>query len=250
MKKTLSIIIALVMLLGLAIPVSADAVATFTFTPDAASYNAGDTVTVLIEVECTEDVNSLGLSDFTFDTSALQFVGFTYDKKKDLVSKGATYRTINSDLQVISLGYGEDEEDTFDGRICTATFTVKSDAKSGDYTISATPLVKMDSTVYESEVEAAEISVIGTSSSAVVLEKDTDIEEVKDSYVNATSKAITVDNRTITGSNVFVTSEGQIRVDAGENAKVARDNGDGTTSQGFVFGYNNPTGKQTVIFQF
>lgn len=316
MKKTLSIIIALVMLLGLAIPVSATAVATFTFTPDAASYNVGDTVSVAITVKCTEEVNSIGLADFTFNTSALEFVEFDYKKARDQVSKDAQFRTLDDENRVISLGYGKGDEDAYDGSICVATFTVKAGATAGDYTISATPVVKMDSDVKESTVVPATVTVAASGHShsygewtyvdatnhkkscecgeddiveahtwnsgvvtteattkaegektytctvcggtkteviprvKVVLEENTDIEEVKDSYVNATAKAITVDDRTITGGNVFITSGGQIRVDDGENAKVTRDNGDETTSQGFIFGAANPSGIITVVFEF
>ncbi|MBR0277418.1 MAG: hypothetical protein IJQ50_03020 [Clostridia bacterium] len=251
MKKTLSIIIALVMLLGLAIPVSADADATFTFAPEeSASCNAGDNVVIVIEVTSGVEYNSLMLRDFTYNTDVFEFVTFTYAKSTDTVTKQSMIKAsgLDNDKVVISLPFAE--EDYYNGRICTATFAVKSTAPTGTYTITATPVLKLDSDEYDAAVVPATISVTGTSSSAVVLEQDTDIEEVKDSYVDATSKAITVDNRTITGSNVFVTSEGQIRVDDGENAKIARDNGDGTTSQGFVFGYDNPTGKQTVVFEF
>lgn len=245
MKKTLSIIIALVMLLGLAIPVSADTVVTFTI--ESKSCDAGDNIRLAIEIESTAKANSFGLSDFTYNTAVFEFVGFDDDDEEDEIAQAA-FPNKDDDNQIASAGWLTETGKKVNGTFVHVTFKVKSTAPTGNYTISATPLVKLNTTELGSAVVPATISVTG--SSAVVLEQDTDIEEVKDSYVNATSKAITVDNRTITGSNVFVTSGGQIRVDAGENAKIARDNGDGTTSQGFIFGAANPSGIINVVFEF
>ena len=316
MKKTLSIIIALVMLLGLAIPVSADTVVTFTFEPEAASYNAGDDVRIAIEIASTVKANSFGLSDFTYNTDVFEFVGFDDDDEGDLIAT-IGFNTMDDDNQIATAGVISESGRKVNGTFAHVNFKVKSTAPTGSYTISAIPLVKLNTTELGSAVVPATISVTASSGHShsygawtyvdatnhkkscecgeddiveahtwnsgvvtteattkaegektytctvcggtkteviprvkVVLEENTDIEEVKDSYVNATAKAITVDDRTITGSNVFVTSAGQIRVDAGENAKVARDNGDETTSQGFIFGVANPSGVINVVFEF
>ncbi|MBR4720397.1 MAG: leucine-rich repeat domain-containing protein [Clostridia bacterium] len=64
----------------------------------------------------------------------------------------------------------------------------------------------------------------------------------RNGYVDASKGYIKTGDRKITGSNIHFTNEGKIRLDDGENAKIVRDNGDGTTDQGFVFGKYNPSG--------
>ena len=64
----------------------------------------------------------------------------------------------------------------------------------------------------------------------------------RNGYVDASNGYIKTGDRKITGSNIYFTSEGKIRLDDGENAKIVRDNGNGTTDQGFVFGKYNPSG--------
>ena len=66
-------------------------------------------------------------------------------------------------------------------------------------------------------------------------------------YVDASKGYIKTGDRKITGSNIYFTSEGKIRLDDGYNAKIERDNGDGTTNQGFIFGKYNPSGIIKVI---
>lgn len=69
----------------------------------------------------------------------------------------------------------------------------------------------------------------------------------RNGYVDASNGYIKTGDRKITGSNIYFTDEGKIRVDDGENAKIMRDNGNETTDQGFVFGISNPSGIIKVV---
>ena len=69
----------------------------------------------------------------------------------------------------------------------------------------------------------------------------------RNGYVDASNGYIKTGDRKITGSNIYFTDEGKIRVGDGENAKIMRDNGNETTDQGFVFGISNPSGIIKVV---
>ena len=65
----------------------------------------------------------------------------------------------------------------------------------------------------------------------------------RNGYVNTgNSGYIKAGDKKITGSNIHFTESGKMKLDAGETAKIERDNGDGTTDQGFLAGVYNPTG--------
>ena len=67
--------------------------------------------------------------------------------------------------------------------------------------------------------------------------------------VDATNGSIKAGEKTITGGVVGFTESGKITLGAGNTAKIAVDNGDGTTSQGFMTGENAPSGKKTWTFR-
>ena len=240
------------MLLGLAIPVSAEADVTFTI--ESASCDAGDNVRLAIEVESSVKANSFMLKSFTYDEDIFEFVEFDDDDEEDEIA-GAALPSMDDEKVIASAGFSSTKGKTLSGTFVHATFKVKSTAPTGDYTISATPVVKLNADVVDAEVIPATISVTGSAApvgpTPIKVEKDAtlDMSEISDSYVDASEGAVVVDERTITGSNIYVTSEGKIRLDDGEHAKISSDNGDGTTNQGFVFGVSNPVGIIEVILE-
>ena len=62
----------------------------------------------------------------------------------------------------------------------------------------------------------------------------------RNGYVNASEGYIKSGDKKITGSNIHFTDSGKIRLDAGDTAKIEEDNGNGTTTQGFIAGLTNP----------
>ena len=71
----------------------------------------------------------------------------------------------------------------------------------------------------------------------------------RNGYVNAENGYVKAGDKKITGDNIYFTNEGKIRMGDGDSAKVERDNGNGTTDQGFVFGILNPTGNIRIILE-
>lgn len=115
----------------------------------------GETVTVEIALSCSEEVNSIALSGFTYDTNALEFIGFS-DYDTALADKMLFEMQPDSDKMALTIPLKKAE--SFNGVLCTMTFKVKESAK-GSYTVSATPLTKLKSTVVDSSVVPAEITV-------------------------------------------------------------------------------------------
>jgi len=64
----------------------------------------------------------------------------------------------------------------------------------------------------------------------------------RNGYVNTGNGYVKAGDKKITGSNIHFTESGKMKLDAGETAKIEKDNGDGTTNQGFIAGVYNPTG--------
>ena len=69
-------------------------------------------------------------------------------------------------------------------------------------------------------------------------------------YVNTADSYIQAGDKKITGSNIYFGNDGKIRLADGETAKSEIENEDGeTTTQGFLFGKQNPTGIVTLTFE-
>ena len=71
----------------------------------------------------------------------------------------------------------------------------------------------------------------------------------RNGYVDATNGYVKAGDKKITGSNIYFNNEGKIRLDSGDTAKVEKDNGDGTTDQGFIVGVFNPKNVITMILE-
>lgn len=71
----------------------------------------------------------------------------------------------------------------------------------------------------------------------------------RNGYVNTGNGYVRAGYKKITGDNVYFNDEGKIRMQDGDNAKVEKDNGDGTTDQGFIVGVFDPTGIIRMILE-
>ena len=75
MKRVTSLVLAFVMCFAFCISSNAatqvPSTAKAVFTLSSHSCNMGDTVTIRISLKSSEDINSIALSDFTYDESAL-----------------------------------------------------------------------------------------------------------------------------------------------------------------------------------
>ena len=126
-----------------ALGLCASAASQFTLSSEAAY--PGETVNVEISLSCSEEVNSIALSGFTYDTNALEFVGFS-DYDTALAEK--MLFEMQPDAEKMALTIPLKKAESFNGVLCTMTFKVKESAK-GSYTVTATPLTKLKSTVKE-----------------------------------------------------------------------------------------------------
>ena len=140
----------------------ASAASQFTLSSEAAY--PGETVKVEISLSCSEEVNSIALSGFTYDTNALEFVGFS-DYDTALAEK--MLFEMQPDAEKMALTIPLKKAESFNGVLCTMTFKVKESAK-GSYTVTATPLTKLKSTVVTSSVIPAEITVKEKTQSVVL----------------------------------------------------------------------------------
>ena len=151
MKKLLSAVLAVMMILTSFATVNVFADVSAVFTMSSASAQVGDTVSVQISLKSSEAINSIALSCFAYDSDILTFEGFSdYEHIEDLTILPPTF-----DEDKMAIVIALKNATAFDGNICKMNFTVN---KSGTATVSATPLTKKGSTVIESTVVASTIT--------------------------------------------------------------------------------------------
>lgn len=101
--------------------------------------------------------------------------------------------------------------------------------------------------VYEADKSVASLlaEISGDNSTALELSDDEVLDigaglNFKNSSVDVTNGSIVAGEKTITGTVIDFTSQGKMHLAANRNAKVEVDNGDDTTSQGFMVGMTGP----------
>lgn len=174
----------------------ASAASQFTLSSEAAY--PGETVKVEISLSCSEEVNSIALSGFTYDTNALEFVGFS-DYDTALAEK--MLFEMQPDAEKMALTIPLKKAESFNGVLCTMTFKVKEAAK-GSYTVTATPLTKLKSTVIASSVIPAEITVKEKTQSVVLSDitlKDTSYDPISAIPVGDFIAEVALTNNTYNG---------------------------------------------------
>lgn len=125
------------------------------FTISDVTGRPGDTVEVDISVNSAVTVNSIGLFELVYDSSILTFTGFT--NTENILSKCYFDNGFDENAKVITLALKNKEALT--GDICTLEFTIAEDAEDGMVIIKMDSLVKCDSMVIISAVEAGTVNI-------------------------------------------------------------------------------------------
>lgn len=127
-----------------------------TFALSDAEGNKGDIVSLKLTLSCTEDANSFAVSGFTYDSSLLEFKGFTPDNKiSDMCILPPTF---DATKKVIIIGLKDPQK--FDGELCTVEFEIIG-SKSAVTKVTANTVAKNNSTVVPSQLTVATVTVNG-----------------------------------------------------------------------------------------
>ncbi len=127
--------------------------ATFTLVPT--SGRVGDTVKMSLDFASSKAANSLAITGITYDASALTFLGFEdTDMIEDLSILPPTFDKDNKTI-VIALK----DPATSLSAICSLVFKINDTTDDGDYTVSASSVVKNGSSVIEYAVTNGKINV-------------------------------------------------------------------------------------------
>ena len=155
MKKHLLVLFAVFMLFVLCtVSVGADAVFTFS----SGEVNPGDTLQVKITLKSSEAINSIALSDFSYDEDILTFTGFSdYDEIDALTLLPPTFNDEKM-AAVVALKKAQ----AYDGSVCTLNFKVANDAPAGSVSITASAITKNNSTQITASVVPASITIKGS----------------------------------------------------------------------------------------
>lgn len=154
MKKTLCL--ALALLLALAQVPALAAGADVTVTLGTAQAKAGETVLLPLSLESAVEINSVGVTGFTYDKTALTFNGFVEPGE---LTTSAALPSLDDEKATVVLGYMTPGKLT--GKICALSFTVAASAAPGDYAVTFTPNIKNSSTVITSVETVAGTVTVG-----------------------------------------------------------------------------------------
>ena len=155
MKKTISLLVALIMCLTVFIPTgvfAAGGTANYEF--GNVTAEVGDVISVPVKFTSSGAVNSIGLAGFTYDKTVLEFVEFA---EHDAIDAKASLKTwMTTPMQLVNLGLNASE--TFNG---TTLFVMKFKVLAeGTATVTAAnPSVKNNSDVFTTTVTAGTVTV-------------------------------------------------------------------------------------------
>ncbi len=125
------------------------------FTFSEATGRPGNQVKITLSLKSAETINSVALSEISFDSNVLIFDGFTdYDNISDLSILPPSF-----DADKMAIIFALKNATAFDGKICTLNFRIKENATEGVYNINANSTVKFGSKLVSSSVTAGEITV-------------------------------------------------------------------------------------------
>ena len=232
MKKFLSILFVLSMLVllmtGLVSAQTGEAVATYTFSD--VSGNPGEEVAVQFSLKTGTPVNTIGVKDFVYDSSALELVRF---EKAD----GFEVALCEYDASKQVLAIATFESKSVDAVVGSFVFKIKESAVPGEsFPVSATTIItKNSSDSYGSDVYEGSVGVlvrvtgVSLDKTSLTLEKGK-TEKLTATIIpeNATDKGMTwtsSDNAVATVENGVVTAVGagtaQITVTTADGNKSA-----------------------------
>ncbi len=157
MKKFLGVLISVLMLMQVVcIPAFAEDVKDVVFTISEATGKPGETISVTITVATNNDkiYDSVGLRDITYDTTALEFVGFA-DTEAALAK--CIFGSFDDAVGAVALALKEKQ--ALNGKVCQVEFKVLDTAAAGTYEIGATPIIKNGSEFLTAEVISGAVTV-------------------------------------------------------------------------------------------
>lgn len=124
------------------------------FTLSDVTGKAGDEVKVKLSLKSSENINTIAISNINF-SDKLIFQGFSdYEDISDLAAITPTFDETNKAIVI-----GLKNSVAYDGDICTLNFKISDDAEDGTLSISANSVVKLNSTVIDSAVNPATVTV-------------------------------------------------------------------------------------------
>ena len=130
--KKIKIILASMLILALAATaVCADG---NIFTISDVKGRPGDVVKVDITLEAEDLIDTIGLRDIEYDDSVLTFKGFTdYEEMEEK----AILSSFDNKTGAVVIGLEDDE--AFNGKICSVEFYIEDDAEEGEYGVLRLP---------------------------------------------------------------------------------------------------------------
>ncbi len=158
MKKTIAIIIAFAVLAtGLIAYVSAeneDAV----FTISEVTGKPGETIKVILRLECDVEVDSIAFTSINFDETMLEFIGFTdYEHlERKTVMPIASFVDVKNRTIMAPFAVPE----AYNGEFCTLEFKIKESSPIGESSVTATSVVKNGSDIVASSVVSGKVKVL------------------------------------------------------------------------------------------
>jgi len=150
--KKIKIILASMLILALAATaVCADG---NIFTISDVKGRPGDVVKVDITLEAEDVIDTIGLRDIEYDDSVLTFKGFTdYEEMEEK----AILSSFDNKTGAVVIGLEDDE--AFNGKICSVQFYIEDDAEEGEYGVDATSILKNANEELSSSVEGGSVTV-------------------------------------------------------------------------------------------
>ncbi len=153
MKKKFCAVLALLLLLAQLPTMAAGAEVTVAL--GSVRAKAGETVLVPLTLDSAVDINSVGVTGFTYDKSVLTFNGFVEPGE---LTTSAALPSLDDAKATVVLGYMTPGK--LKGKICALSFTVAAGAAAGDYAVTFTPNIKNSATAITAvEAVAGKVTV-------------------------------------------------------------------------------------------
>lgn len=159
MKKTITLLLACLLLCALAVNGLADETPTMTITTSNGTASVGDTITVTVSISKTENCTSVGLG-ITYDTTALEMVEGSFEA---LVDKEQAFCKYNANAGGYVANIQLKGSQTVSGELFTFKLKVKDGASvSGTYAVSGTPSIRVSGENVSCGINGASISIVCT----------------------------------------------------------------------------------------
>ena len=219
MKRFLSILCVLIVLMQCAAMTVVTESADVTFVMGAVEGKAGETVSVALSVESTAKWNSIALSAFTYDTEVLTFVGF---ENYDDIAENAFLSSFDDDKGAITVALSPAK--AYSGKLCDIVFKINDDVQGEAVSsVKASVIAKLSSKVLSTALVDGSIT-IEESDKPKVMKGDVNSDGVVDMKDAAMLQRHVLKIDIITDENALVAAEltGDEIVDMKDAAKLTR----------------------------